>query len=72
MRWTGWSEVLVGKPVGVLNLFERATHAHASLIETLHTMAALVVPDASVALPMGLTQALNWRRGKDLRTLCVR
>jgi NAD(P)H-dependent FMN reductase len=40
LDWLVGSEELVGKPVAVLNLSERATRAHASLIETLHTMAA--------------------------------
>jgi NAD(P)H-dependent FMN reductase len=65
LDWLVGRGELVGKPVAVLNLSERATHAHASLIETLHTMAALVVPDASVALPMGLTQALTGDAAKE-------
>lgn len=40
------------KPVGLLNASLTATHAHASLIEILNTMAADVVAGASVTLPV--------------------
>jgi len=57
LDWLVGSGELVGKPVAVLNLSPRATHAHASLIETLRTMAAVVVSDSSATLPMDLAQA---------------
>lgn len=41
-----------GKPVALLNASLFATHAHASLTETLSTMAAKVVVAASVTLPV--------------------
>jgi chromate reductase, NAD(P)H dehydrogenase (quinone) len=41
-----------GKPVALLNASLMATHAHASLTETLTTMAANVVAAASVTLPV--------------------
>jgi NAD(P)H-dependent FMN reductase len=40
------------KPVGVLNVSSRSVHANASLIETLRTMSTVVVPDASITLPL--------------------
>jgi chromate reductase, NAD(P)H dehydrogenase (quinone) len=40
------------KPVGLLNASAMATHAHASLTETLTTMAANVVPAACVTIPV--------------------
>jgi NAD(P)H-dependent FMN reductase len=43
---------IVEKPVGVLNASPRSTHAHASLTETLRTMAAAVVDDASRTVPL--------------------
>lgn len=40
------------KPVGVLNVSSRSVHANASLVETLRTMSAVVVPEASITLPI--------------------
>jgi NAD(P)H-dependent FMN reductase len=45
-----------GKPVAVVNATTRARIAHASLIETLTTMSAVVVEAASIALPLGPSQ----------------
>ncbi len=41
-----------GKPVALINTLPRAIHAQASLVETLTTMSARVIPDASVAVPL--------------------
>ena len=65
LDWLVGSGELVGKPVAVLNLSPRATHAHASLIETLRTMAAVVVPDSGATLPMDLAQALTGATGEE-------
>ena len=46
LDWVVGSGELVGKPVGLWNLSARAVHAHASLVETLRTMSALVLPEA--------------------------
>ena len=46
LDWVVSSGELVGKPVGLWNLSARAVHAHASLVETLRTMSALVLPEA--------------------------
>jgi NAD(P)H-dependent FMN reductase len=40
------------KPVGLLNVSSRSTYAHASLAETLSTMSAMLVPDASITVPL--------------------
>ena len=41
------------KPVVLLNVSPRSTYAQASLAETLRTMSAVVVPDASINVPLG-------------------
>lgn len=43
---------LYQKPVGLLNVSVRSTHAHASLTEILRTMSMAVVPSASIAVPV--------------------
>lgn len=40
------------KPIGLLNASPRSIHAQASLAETLRTMSAVVVPEASVVVPL--------------------
>jgi len=40
------------KPVGLLNASPRASHAQASLAETLRTMSMSVIPGASIAVPV--------------------
>jgi chromate reductase len=40
------------KPIGLLNASIRATHAHASLAETLRTMSTVLVPEASLSLAL--------------------
>jgi NAD(P)H-dependent FMN reductase len=40
------------KPIGLLNISSRSTHAQASLAETLRTMSTVLVADASVTLPI--------------------
>lgn len=40
------------KPVGLLNASPRSRHAQASLAETLRTMSLVVVPGASIAVPV--------------------
>ena len=50
LDWLVGSGEFAGKPVALLNAAPRATHAQASLKETLQTMAAYVVPDASISL----------------------
>lgn len=46
------NETFVGKPVAVINASPRAVHAQASIIETLTTMSARVVEEASIGVPI--------------------
>jgi NAD(P)H-dependent FMN reductase len=50
LDWLVGSLDFAGKPVALINTAPRATHAQASLRETLETMAARIVADASIAL----------------------
>jgi NAD(P)H-dependent FMN reductase len=55
LDWLVGSLDFAGKPVALINTAPRATHAQASLRETLSTMAARIVDEASItlALPSG-------------------
>ncbi|MBI2515486.1 MAG: NAD(P)H-dependent oxidoreductase [Opitutae bacterium] len=59
LDWLVGGVEIVDKPVALLNASPYSTHAHASLAETLRTMSARVVPEASLTLPV---------RGKPLPT----
>jgi len=59
LDWIVGSGEIVGKPVALVNASPRATHAHASLVETLRVMSADVVEDASITIPLS---------GRDLDT----
>lgn len=50
LDWVVGSGELVDKPVALFNASPRGTYAQASLSETLTTMTARVVPDASLTL----------------------
>jgi NAD(P)H-dependent FMN reductase len=52
LDWVVGSSELVDKPVALINTSPRATHAFASLTETLTVMSARVVPAASITLPL--------------------
>jgi chromate reductase, NAD(P)H dehydrogenase (quinone) len=52
LDWLVAFEPFVGKPVAVLNASPRAHHADAALRETLHTMSAYLIEEASVSLPL--------------------
>jgi hypothetical protein len=54
MRSTGWvgGEEFVYKPVALLNAAPWATHAQASLTETVTVMSARLVAEASIAVPL--------------------
>lgn len=59
LDWLVSCEAFVDKPVAVLNASPRAHHADAALRETLKTMSARIVEDASVCVPLlgsGLTE----------------
>jgi chromate reductase len=53
LDWVVGSGELVDKPVALINASARATHAWASLAETLSVMSAYVVFDASITVPLG-------------------
>jgi len=52
LDWIVSSGELIDKPVAVINASSRATHAHAALVETLKTMSARVIEDASITVPL--------------------
>ncbi len=52
LDWLVSFEPFVGKPVAVLNASPRAHHADDALRETLKTMSAVIVEEASVTLPL--------------------
>jgi NAD(P)H-dependent FMN reductase len=52
LDWLVSSGETVGKHFALVNASPRATHAQASLAETLRTMAAIIVPEASIAVPL--------------------
>ena len=60
LDWMVGCEAFVNKPVALLNASPRAVHAQASLTETLTTMSARIVDEASIVLPIlgaGLDEA---------------
>lgn len=52
LDWMVGSEAFMHKPVALLNASPRATHAQASLRETILMMSACIVEEASIAIPM--------------------
>ncbi len=52
LDWLVSAPEIVHKPVGLLNASPRSSHAQASLTETLRTMSMIVVPGASIVLPV--------------------
>jgi chromate reductase len=53
--WLVSAPEMVCKPIGLLNVSPRSSHAHASLAETLRTMSTVIVPGASVGLQLAGT-----------------
>jgi chromate reductase, NAD(P)H dehydrogenase (quinone) len=53
LDWIVGSGEFVGKPVALVNASPRATHAQASLAETLRVMSADLIDEASIAVPLG-------------------
>jgi chromate reductase, NAD(P)H dehydrogenase (quinone) len=51
LDWLVSSEDFMGKPIAIFNTSPRATHAQASLIEIVTTMAGRVIPEASITIP---------------------
>jgi len=62
LDWLVGSGECIDKPIAVINASSRATHARASLVETLVTMSAHVVERASITLPLD-------GRGADARAI---
>jgi chromate reductase len=52
LDWLVSDPHMVFKPIGLLNTSPHSTHAQASLAETLRTMSTVLVPGASVDLPL--------------------
>lgn len=52
LDWLVSFEGFVAKPVAVVNTSPRAHHAYEALLETLRTMSATVIADASVTVPL--------------------
>jgi NAD(P)H-dependent FMN reductase len=52
LDWVVGSGELVDKPIALLNASPRATHAQASLTETITVMSARIIPEASITLPL--------------------
>jgi len=52
LDWVVWSGELIDKPVALINTSARATHARASLVETLSVMSARLVRDASITVAL--------------------
>lgn len=52
LDWLVSFEPFIHKPVAVLNASPRAHHADAALRETLRTMSAVIVEEASISIPL--------------------
>lgn len=52
LDWMVGNETFVYKPVALLNASPRATHAQAALRETIRTMSARLVEEASITVPV--------------------
>lgn len=55
LDWLVSAPEMLFKPVGLVNVSPRSTHAIASLAETLRTMSAVLVAGASIELPLAGT-----------------
>jgi chromate reductase, NAD(P)H dehydrogenase (quinone) len=53
LDWIVGSGELIDKPVALINVSPSATHAHASLVETISVMSGRVVEEASIRIPLG-------------------
>lgn len=52
LEWLVSSSEMLFKPIGLINVSPRSTHANASLAETLRTMSTVLVEGASIELPL--------------------
>lgn len=53
LDWLVGGSEMIGKPVALWNTAPHATHAHASLAETLRTMSARLAPTADLSMSLG-------------------
>ena len=72
LDWLVGGEEFIYKPVALLNASPRATHAQASLAETIRTMSGRLVPEASIAVPSLPRQARRRRASRRTRRSRVR
>jgi chromate reductase, NAD(P)H dehydrogenase (quinone) len=56
LDWLVSGEEFVAKPLALLNASARATIAYCALLDTLTTMAARIIPKASLIIPLGSTR----------------
>ena len=68
LDWVVGSGELMDKPIALINASTRATHAHASLQETLTTMSGRVIEEASVTIPL---EGAKWRCHEHCRGCSV-
>ena len=68
LDWVVGSGEFVDKPVALINASARATHAWASLVETLTVMSARVVEEASITVPLAGTTVNADRMVADVTT----
>jgi chromate reductase, NAD(P)H dehydrogenase (quinone) len=52
LDWLVSSEDFIDKPIAIFNASPRATHAQASLIEVVTTMAGRIIPEASITVSL--------------------
>ncbi|HEX5864277.1 MAG TPA: NADPH-dependent FMN reductase [Casimicrobiaceae bacterium] len=57
LDWLVSAPEMVFKPIGLLNLSPRSTHAHASLVEILGTMSTSLISEASPQLSLARSMA---------------
>ena len=67
LDWVVSSGELIDKPIAVVNTSARASHADASLRETLTTMSGRVIDDASLTVPLEGTAWDANRIAEDVR-----
>lgn len=59
LDWLVGSDEFINKPIAIINTSSRATHAYASLIEIVKTMAGKIIPNASLTIPLTPGKKLN-------------
>lgn len=73
LDWVVGSGELIDKPIALINASARATHAWASLAETLATMSGRVILDASTTVPLdGRALDANGIVGDDALSAALR